>query len=395
MQVNPNIQLNTEKACDFCKSNDLEPIYKVPVSRRGVIVAVCNTCGLIQSLPTKERDRERIISTSSGPDWGNIRHGKGLRLNSVLPFLREAITWNSVKSILDVGSNRGDFVLWVREYNSDVYIVAVEPDGRLVDDYKDLNNLMLYINRIEQVELPQEQFDFIYCSHTLEHADSASRMLKQIYDATKTGGHLFLEVPNVEILYDKNNVEEFFMDKHSYHFNKSILCAYLRHIGFEIVHDRSDIYNISLLLKKLSSVDTNLPFQTNNEKLSIDNKEMIKKYVQVLQDNRNKLKNVANRLHQFFDRQKVVIWGAGRIFDALIKYGGLRTDKIVALVDEYLWRVHPKVHNMAVKKPDFIRLATPDVVIILARSSADEIESKVRKFGVRHVIKFSNLLLAE
>ena len=388
-----NTKMNLQVLCDFCSSEDIDVVYKVPDSRLGVRIAVCNYCGLVQSISTKTKNNERLVSTSSGADWGNIRHGKGLRLNAASKLLDSFLLWDEIKNVLDVGSNRGDFVKWLQTKNSVADIVAVEPDGNIIDDYKSLPNLTLYIDKLEKINLSSSYFDFVYCAQTLEHADSASTMLEQIQVCMKTGTYLFLEVPNIDILKADDNVEEFFMDKHTFHFSHSLLRDYLNFMGYEIVHDGTDIFNLSLLLRKLSDRNKYTRFRKNNNLVKYT-KEMIKHYSCNFQSNRNQLKNVVDRLHQFMERQKVVFWGAGRLFDALIKYGGLKTDKIHGLIDEYLWKILPNVHGVEIKRPEYLKIAAPDVVIILARSSADEIAQKVQKLGVRHIIKFRDLFLA-
>lgn len=388
-----NTKNNPQKVCDFCISEDLDIVYEVPDSRLGVRIAVCNYCGLVQSISTKEKNsEERVISTSSDANWGNIRHGKGLRLPVVSKIIDSFVSLDEIQKVLDVGANRGDFIKWLCAKNPSVNIVAVEPDISLINEFKTLPNLTLYICKLENTELPENYFNFVYCSHTLEHAESASEMLETIQKCMKMNSYLFLEVPNIDVLKTNDNVEEFFIDKHSFHFNHSILLDYLTFLGYEKIHDVTDIFNITFLLRKISNKESQ--FKSENINLVEGNKNMIRNYANILQSNRNKLRNIAERLHQFMDRQKVVFWGTGRLFDALVRYGGLKTDKIYGIIDEYLWRILPSVHNIEIKKPEYLKTASPDVVIVLARSSADEIINKVHGLGIRHAIKFSDLFLA-
>ncbi|MHA1360794.1 MAG: class I SAM-dependent methyltransferase, partial [Candidatus Helarchaeota archaeon] len=166
------------------------------------------------------------------------------RLHAVTKILGSFIPWNGIRNVLDVGSNRGDFVKWLQTKNLVTDIVAVEPDRNIIDDYKSLPNLTLYIDKLEKINLPSSYFDLVYCAQTLEHAESASAMLEQIQDCMKIGSHLFLEVPNIDILRSDDIVEEFFMDKHKFHFNHSLLRDYLNILGFEIAYDSTDIFNI-------------------------------------------------------------------------------------------------------------------------------------------------------
>lgn len=380
------------KTCDFCKST-LKSMYKVPDTSRGAEVCVCNTCGLVQTIFTKQKPKERTVSTSSGAGWGNIRHGKGLRLDKNKQLLQKLIPWKACKTILDIGSNRGDFIYWISELNPQSLITAVEPDVHIVDSYKNKANVDLVVDRFENTTLEPEYFDFIYCFHTLEHADSALEMLNHLYLLLKVGGYAFIEVPNIDVITEDDVVEEFFIDKHKFHFNRSILLDYLKNMEYEIIlgDSETDNSNITLLIKKkVKTKSSNIVPFADDDRVNA-NIAAISKYQDQLEKNREKLRAVAEKLASFMRKQKVVLWGAGRIFDALIRYGKLETNNLYCLVDSYLAPLLSEVHGVPIKTPKTLRLMEPDVVVILAKTSTDDIEEQARKFGIRHVIKFSDI----
>jgi hypothetical protein len=395
-------QMNTQSStddfkltrCDFCRAEALSIVYNVPDSNLGMDVAVCMCCGLVQSLQTQPKPVERTVTTSSGANWGNIRHGKGLRLKTAVELLKDQIPWESITEVLDIGSNRGDFVQWVRNLSPNINITAIEPDHSIVEPYQSLPGLILFLERFEKIALPQAKYDLVYSSHTLEHASSASEMLSQTYDCMKKGGYLFLEIPNLDQVGFQDVVEEFFIDKHTYHFNQELLIAYLNHLGYRAVTDKdlSDQYNITLLLRKDEAVPGEFTW-ADGPCLAENNRQMISTYATLLQSNHADLKGVAARLQQFIARQRVAFWGAGRIFDALVRYGNLQVGQST-LVDEYLWKILPSVHGVPIHRPEYLKMVQPQVVIVLARSSANEIMTKARNLGIKNVIKFSDLLLS-
>ena len=248
-----SIDAMPDASCDFCSRGAIEPVYEVPGSAIGAVVAVCSRCGLLQSVAAKKNDRkERVASTSSDATWGNIRHGKGLRLQAALSLLTSRVPWHEVKTLLDVGSNRGHFVRWALANYPHVEATGIEPDGTIVNDYRETAGLTLRVERFEHVPLRPNSFDFVYCSHTLEHADSAATMLIGMRDALKPGGRLFLEIPNVAVIEGSNVVEEFFMDKHTFHFEHDLLLEYATHLGFTLDGgaDCTNVSNITFLLGK-------------------------------------------------------------------------------------------------------------------------------------------------
>lgn len=211
--------------CDLCGSDRLALVYD-PGSARGLTVYLCERCGLVQSLPRIDAVPVRRVAVSSGVDWGNLRYGKGLRTQAALDLLGDL---SGTRACLDVGSNRGDFVLRLREQAPGAAIDAIEPDAGVVDEYRD--RCSLTIGRLEHVELPTHRYDLIYCSHTLEHLAAPREETRRLATALAPGGRLFIEVPNLDLLDRDDLVEEWFIDKHLYHFSRATLLALLATAG--------------------------------------------------------------------------------------------------------------------------------------------------------------------
>ena len=71
------------------------------------------------------------------------------------------------------------------------------------------------------------------------------------------------------------------------------------------------------------------------------------------------------------------MYGATKIYDALVKYGMLNCDNIHYLIDDYLVEYLPKVHNVNVYNYDKLKEDKPDHIIILARSATDSITERI------------------
>jgi 2-polyprenyl-3-methyl-5-hydroxy-6-metoxy-1,4-benzoquinol methylase len=378
--------------CDFC-GGVLEAAYTPPDTALGAQVRVCAGCGLVQSVYAGAAPAEKKRSLSSGAQWGNVRHGKRLRLQQLSAQLDSSIDWANAGAVLDVGSNRGDFVRWVHERNAACAIVGVEPDAGIVAEYRDLAGLDLRVARFERVELPEQHFDFVHCSHTLEHADSAADMIVRMNRALKTGGTLFIEVPNLALIDAADNVEEFFIDKHTFHFARGVLCAYLAACGFELLSgaQENDKFHITIFARKTAHV-TAPPRLTADPAEAARARELLAGYARTLDANRAKLTKVAARLNALIERQKVAVWGGGRIFDALVRHGGLRPEKLVGVVDQFLAGLMEQTHGVPIRRPEFLKSAAPQIAVVLARNSAAEIVQQVRRFGVKNVITFRDLM---
>jgi 2-polyprenyl-3-methyl-5-hydroxy-6-metoxy-1,4-benzoquinol methylase len=338
--------------CLWCNNTSLNSIYDVKTSKIGANVHHCDRCNLVQSHYSSIENKHRYKSISSDADWGNVRHGKGVRLKKSIDCLKSILDEENVSRMLDVGSNRGHFCKWVSENYLDVMIDMIEPDSN-VSNYQFKYDTLIS-DRIENVEL-ENKYDLIYCCQTLEHLEQLHDFFDKMYKSCTK--YLFIDVPNVEILKkrDQYNIEEFFIDKHVIHLSSDVLKNMVTQYGFEIVNDCSDDYNLTIVCKKLEP-----------KKLELD----MNWYAKSLNDDRKVLEEKASRINEMMKREKVVIYGATRIYDALVRYGNLNTSDIYYLVDDFLEL--PNIYKFDKLKED-----PPDTVVILARSSIDIIKDKL------------------
>lgn len=381
--------------CDLCGSAQSQDVYSPVRSLRQVKVAVCSHCGLAFSRYA-DVAYSRDPRPSGDADWGNIRWAKGFRLDALRPLLTAQLGQGVLNRVLDVGANRGSFLEWMLELKPDVQVTAVEPDERVVTTYQGRPGVDLRLAKLEHAKVEADAYDFAYCCQTLEHADSASDMIARMHAALKVGGTLFIEVPNIEVISYPLTVEEFFIDKHTVHFSHRLLTAYVQWSGFRLeagTNPEDDILNVRILATKVGPAMT-MPFAQwfAAGDLPAHNRQLITTYAANVARNRARLPEVVAQIERLMARQSVAFWGATTIFDLLVKYGGLDPAGVKLLVDSYVYKYLPLHHGVAVQNPSALRVAQPDVCIVLARFSAPAIAEAARKYGVRNVIAFSDLL---
>jgi hypothetical protein len=87
----------------------------------------------------------------------------------------------------------------------------------------------------------------------------------------------------------------------------------------------------------------------------------------------------------------VVIWGGGRIFDALVRFGELDMSKVYLVVDKYLHRYVDTLHGCRLTSPDTLRQEAPETLLlyIASRDYADEIQTEASAMGITSFIRFS------
>jgi 2-polyprenyl-3-methyl-5-hydroxy-6-metoxy-1,4-benzoquinol methylase len=363
--------------CDLCQGEKLERAYQAPTGTRGLSVYVCCSCGLVQSLPRIDHVAERKVAVSGGADWGNIRYGKGFRTEVAMSVLQEFVDLKKIHSCLDVGSNRGSFVKRIKTLAPQASILAIEPDANIVGDYSEIDGIDVLVNRIERITLPENTFDVVYCGHTLEHLCSPRETLLKIENAMSAGGVLFLEVPNVEFIGRDDVVEEWFIDKHLFHFLPEHLAHYLAVSGFhveKIVPDES-LENLTFVARKTGK---RVPLHDRKEaSLAVKSFDLIRCYQETMNRSETRLRKAGDMLNELMRKQRVVVWGAGRLFDLLVRVGGLNIQDVKGVIDKHLVRFSPSVHGCPLKVPGDLLALNPDVVLIMSRSYFSEIQDEV------------------
>jgi hypothetical protein len=372
--------------CDFCLSNQLEFVYTPLGTQRGALIYLCNDCGLCQTKYTLTKGPDHPPSTSSHADWGNIRHGKGLRLDAIWPSLVDVILGLPVAAhVLDIGANRGDFLRNIKGIRPDLRLFGIEPDKSLTPQLEQLlPNVEIVNDRFENWSTDL-QYDFIFCLHTLEHANTALGMLRGISDLLREDGMAYIEVPSLTFISDEQIVEEFFIDKHSFHFDEASLNFGVSLAGLSCESRFGDRYNLGVLVtpKKIAG-EPRTPQPLNV-------RELIKNYESNFTLNTASLSSASNIIRTIASRQRLCIWGAGRIFDAICRSQDLGNVEFL-LVDDYLSRHIDNVRGMKINDSGSIPTYDPDIVLLLTRSATSGIQRQLNVMGYQHIITFPELL---
>lgn len=90
-------------------------------------------------------------------------------------------------------------------------------------------------------EIPDESFDFVYSSHTLEHMKSIEEAVSNWIRVLKPGGFLYIVVPEY-VLYEKMTWPSIYSEVHTHSFSSLITRAMVR---------RNDHYHIDMDLEPL------------------------------------------------------------------------------------------------------------------------------------------------
>ncbi len=368
----------------------MEHVHDPINSTRGMKVYVCNECGLVQSISTTTYSSAPPGSMSGDANRSSYRYTKELVFDKYLPLFQKHLNFDAFRNVLDIGSNRGIFVHWALEHYPKIKIDAIEPQESVVQSYMDNENVSLRIARFEDRKLNDSTYDFAYCVHTLEHALSASQMLREVYKSLKVGGIFFLAVPQT-LLFHEDIVEEIFIDPHTFHFDLSILANFATQLGFKTLYSsrNNDAEVILILEKKNPEVGK---FSPINGRMQNYNITKILDYRDKMHTNRALLKKIGEHLNHLSQSRTLIIWGAGRLFDIIVREGGVDTTRIKVVFDKVLYKFIDQSHGCIVSQPsnrsDFCEENI--VVFIASREYSSEIKEEAKKRGFGRVITFTD-----
>jgi ubiquinone/menaquinone biosynthesis C-methylase UbiE len=364
--------------CELCGRDGLTLAYAPEHSHRGISVYVCCYCGLVQSLP--RIDHEPHAANDA------VRFGKSFRYPVALAALKRHAPSDHFR-VIDVGSHRSDFLIALADAFPAAEAVAIEPDERVAASAAD--KAELHVARIESLKFAAGTFDVIHSCHTIEHLAHPSRVLKDHARILKSGGLLLLDAPNIALTQAEDIVEEWFVDKHLYHFSARTLTRMVEAAGFEIIEapDPRDRENLFLVAKK-----TGTSHAVDPDPKEVDQAvERISTYAATRSHNADALPAVAEELIAMAPKG-VAIWGAGRIFDTLVLHGGFDPKKLTALIDPHLTHVAER-HGVELSGPEALAAAAPGVIVVLTRGGTDEIAARAGTLVPgAEIIAFADLL---
>ena len=374
--------------CELCGRDGLTLAYAPEHSSRGISIYICCYCGLVQSLPRIDHAPRAPAAISSGADWGNVRYGKGFRTTIALDAVKRHIQSDQFR-LIDIGSNRGRFIDALTKAFPAADVVAVEPDERVAQS--SAAKAELHVARIEALKLEAGQFDVVHSCHTAEHLAHPLRVLKDHARILKDGGLLILDAPNIAVIGADDIVEEWFIDKHLYHFSIRTLSRMVEAAGFEILEppDVSDRENIFIVARKSAAT----PAPVTADPSEVDRAvELISTYGATRSHNIDALHAVAAELCEMAPR-RVAMWGAGRIFDSLIVHGGFDPKHLAVLIDTYLLAHVAERHGFPLSGPEALPESNPGVVVVMSRGFAGEIVAAAKQLVPgAEVVVFTELL---
>ena len=255
--------MNSIRNCPVCEETYFKDFLEVTdymITKEKFKIVECDSCGFHFTNPIPEADKigeyyksEAYVSHSSNKK-GLINY----LYNKVREItLKEKVKWvlneTDGKALLDIGSGTGHFLKAVNE--NGFKGIGLEPDAE-ARDFAHKNNHVRSSSQEELYNIEDRSFDVITMWHVLEHVYDLRKDLQKIHDILKSGGKLFIAVPNMNS-YDARFYKEFWaaydVPRHLYHFKQNDISRLLLDFGFDlkkVIPMKYDSYYVSMLSEK-------------------------------------------------------------------------------------------------------------------------------------------------
>lgn len=313
----------------------------------------CPYCGLIQiSGEPVSYYRDVIRATGVSQEMQQFRK----------KYFNEFVTKYDLygKKVIEIGAGRGEYMKMMSLTGADV--TGLENGKKAIAEGKRENYKFLkgFVESQDYV-IPEAPYEAFYCMNFLEHIPYPKKFLKGIYHNLTADAVGIVEVPNLNMILDKQIFSEFIRD-HLMYFTKETLTSLLENNGFEVLECKVIWYDYiisAIVRRKQPAKVTTLRHQ--QDKIIREINEFI---------------TLQNHLGR-----EVAVWGAGHQALAVLSLAKL-SKKIKYVIDSAYFKQDkftPATHIPTVS-PDILNQGKVGAVLIMAAGYSDEIAKAVKTF---------------
>jgi 2-polyprenyl-3-methyl-5-hydroxy-6-metoxy-1,4-benzoquinol methylase len=199
----------------------------------------CSSCGLLFAPLHSPEDLEQLYDQSYFEEYASDgaydrdeaqrRYEARIRVKLVRARVERG-------RLFEIGAAGGYFLDEARAAGFDV--AGVEPGAAMAAAARDRLGLDVQTGVVEHADLPEEHYDVACAWHVIEHLNEPQRGLGRLRAALRPGGHLFVEVPNLESIYAQRWGKQWVnldLPHHVGHYNRTALRELLTNSGFEVL----------------------------------------------------------------------------------------------------------------------------------------------------------------
>ena len=318
-------------------------------------ICQCERCGLVQlSNDPVPYWREVIRAAAFSPEMGEFRKHQ---FQAFIEHYKLA-----GKKLVEIGCGKGEYLSLMQQAGTRVYGTEFSRDSvaHCVSTGLDVEQIF---PETPEVKLANAPFDGFFIMNFLEHLCNPNATLQGIHANLVPGAIGLVEVPNFDMMLQKNLFSEFIGD-HLFYFTRETLNALLERNGFEILETRAiwHDYILSSVIRKRQPAD-----------------------LSAFRQQQALLKNELTRFVTSFGKKNVAVWGAGHQALAVLALADLG-GSIKYVVDSAPFkqgRFTPSTH-IPIVAPDTLSTDPVAAIIVMAAAYSDEVAARIRRdFGTR------------
>lgn len=238
--------------CHICSSPQVKDLYNI----KGTQLSKCHKCGVVFVHPQPgfedlRRDyQEEYFQSSDHLEWGyedyfsledEVRATARERLKIVMKHIRGG-------RLLEPGCATGWFLDEARSEGFEVQ--GVELSDFAAEWGREKLRLPIVTGTLAEAGLADGGYDAVALWDVLEHLTDPVSELGEVNRVLKTGGYLFLSVPNIGSFWARALGKRWFgfakVKEHLFYYDKSSLALALDNAGFDVIELRPSPFLLSL-----------------------------------------------------------------------------------------------------------------------------------------------------
>ena len=254
--------------CELCENQNVEIVATQDRDASPLQVVLCPQCGLVWNDPRPSAEalaayyREEYRQDYKGTLEPKPRHT--LRAARVAVERCRQLRDNLPRgeAVLDLGAGGGEVVYVLRQLGFPAS--GIEPNAGYARFARERLQVPVTSGSWQEASIEPDSLSAVTLFHVMEHLDSPLQAMRLIRGWLRTGGLLWIEVPNVEAVCQAPSHR--FHRAHLYNFNDATLGALGRQAGFEVVRTftSADGGNVTAVLRKTGIPATTAPSLTGN-----------------------------------------------------------------------------------------------------------------------------------
>jgi 2-polyprenyl-3-methyl-5-hydroxy-6-metoxy-1,4-benzoquinol methylase len=209
-------------------------------------IVKCHTCGLVRSLHRDDiQTRLRIYANLQDPVYEHETENRQVIFKRRVNAISEDIKQSG--RLLDVGCSTGLFAAEATKIGW--HVTGIDPaEWAIAIARQRVPAGRFFTNTIETAELTDLPFDVITLWDVLEHVDHPREALERLTQWLAPGGHLYLNLPNIDSLIASGMRTHWpmLLREHLWYFSPQTITRLLQDYGYKVLKIRSNRVRFSI-----------------------------------------------------------------------------------------------------------------------------------------------------